>query len=74
MEPIVKFNSGAGAVLCSNCRVIVHSHFNKIQWEAILKLNTPCYCENCNEEKNKLFQERYTKKIDELLKEMPDVF
>lgn len=74
MKPNLKFNGGAGAVLCEQCRVIVHSHFNNIQWKALMDLDVPCYCKNCDEEKNLIFEQKYEVKINELLKEMPDVF
>ena len=72
MKPHLKFNNGAGAVLCVSCKVIVHSHFNNVQWKALKDLNVACYCKYCNPEKNKIFEDEYDKKVIEIINENPN--
>lgn len=45
---IVKFNGGAGAILCNGCRVIVREHLTKEEIED----ETPVFCRKCQQETN----------------------
>lgn len=48
---ILKFNNGAGAVLCSNCRIIIRAgnEMTEEDWQAVrgeIKLEAQ-YCDSC---------------------------
>jgi len=47
LKPIIKFNSGSGAILCNKCRIIIKSNLTKNEWEG----HTPLlFCEKCAKE------------------------
>lgn len=67
MKPDVRFNGGRGAVLCEECQIIVDEGFTNIEWDALRELDTSCYCQECNKDKNWKFEQAYAHKIKELL-------
>lgn len=67
MRPILKYNGGKGAALCENCRVIVESDFADFELEAIRNLKVPCFCSDCDKEKNKTFCDTFELAIDKVL-------
>lgn len=44
MKPVIKFNDGAGAILCNNCRVILKENLTKEEFEGKTDL---LLCEGC---------------------------
>jgi hypothetical protein len=63
MKPILRFNNGRGAVTCEKCDIIVDQDFDKDEWDALCKLNVPCYCKECNIDGYKKFKEEFQKEI-----------
>ena len=45
MRAIIKFNGGAGAILCHNCTVIIKENLTKEESEGKTDL---MYCEKCD--------------------------
>lgn len=63
----IRFNNGRGAVTCEKCNIIVDQDFDKVTWDALSKMEVPCFCKDCDEEKYK----RYNKELFKLIeKEM----
>ena len=44
MKPIIKFNSGKGAILCHGCNVIIKANLTKEEFEGKTDL---MYCVKC---------------------------
>ena len=63
-KAIFKYNSGLGALLCSNCRTIIREGFDltKDDWKALrgeLHMD-PQYCDKCsNFSKTELYKRKY---------------
>lgn len=67
----IRFNNGRGAILCTNCQIIVDSNFTPLHWEALSQVEAqavPCYCKYCNKEKHGIFMEKYMNEKKKLLK------
>jgi hypothetical protein len=48
---IVKFNGGAGAILCNGCKVIIKEHLAAEEWDAATKQENFCvYCSDSPKE------------------------
>jgi len=69
MKPIIKFNQrGAGAVLCSQCRIIVDCNFNQDEIEVLSVMSVPCYCKECNMDGYKKFNKGFFNALEEYRK------
>ena len=47
MKPIIKFNSGAGAILCNSCSKIIKSNLTEDEFNGITTL---LFCDKCEED------------------------
>ena len=56
MKPVIKFNSGNGAILCNMCRIILKENLTEEEWNGNTDL---LLCEGCQME-NEDIKREYT--------------